>query len=264
VNLDTARHLKNLTTAASAYAVTLPEPVVEIRDAEHDLPNLAEVQADTVAEISSALGSKTYAKTVETALDRLVRAEAAHRLTTPLADALLAARWQAVAEHSGEIVALFRDAIGDDLDALNTHARRVPPTATATSTDLSTDAYAARFNASQADARLRVVTQALAPFYGLALAGTGNLSAIHVRRMMLADVPADLLRETAQAVAIGFGDGRFVGLSRSQTPALWFAVLAHLGVTFRLLDPAEHAETVARMRDAVRQPRVGETLPEVV
>jgi hypothetical protein len=47
-------------------------------------------------------------------------------------------------------------------------------------------------------------------------------------------------------------------------PALWFAVLADLGVTFRLVSPAEHAETLDRMLDAKRLPALGKTLPEFV
>jgi hypothetical protein len=108
-------------------------------------------------------------------------------------------RWSSVVEHSDEILDLFHAAIAEDVEALNTCARQVPPSTTADSTNLSPDAYRARFEAGQADARLRVVTAGLSPLYPSAHA-VGDLSATHVRRMMLAEVPDRLPRERAQAV----------------------------------------------------------------
>jgi hypothetical protein len=265
INTPAAR-LRNLTGAASRLGVTLPDPVVALLDFEPDLPVLADVASEAVEEIVAAAGTKTYAKTRDAALGRVASAQAALTVSRTTVEALDRARWSSVLTHADEVIDAFRAAIADDLATLNDAAPRVPATATQETTVVP-DAYAARFIASQADARLAVATGGLAPLYdGAAISGSGDLSATHVRRMMITDVPADLPREKAQTVLRAFADTRLAlrAGDPSNLPALWFAVLASLGVPFRLVTPAEHADTVARMRDAKRLPAMGEILPEVV
>lgn len=136
----------------------------------------------------------------------------------------------------------------------------VPATATST---LDPDAYRARFEATQAVERLVAATQALAPFYAVSN-GSGIRSANVSHRMMLAEIPDGLDRETGQAIARGLTGARLVAMTGdpTETAAIWWAVLASHGVTFRLLTVDEYRRTLALMLDAVRAPALGEALPE--
>lgn len=255
-------NLRNLTAAAESFGVEFPEPVADLLAFDLDLPVLGDVHADAVSEISSAFGTKIYAKTRDAALARLARAEAAARITDPLREALVRARWTSVALHVEEILSAFCVALAESFDALNDAAPRVPATATESST-VSPDAYAARYAARiEADARSRVAG-ALAPLYDAGNVGAGIESGIARQRMMLVRMPEDLDRETGQEIARGLTGSRLVRMAGGTAGAegLWWAVLAHHGVTFDLVSRDEHAENVARMRDAVRAPRLGETLP---
>lgn len=260
---STARvHLRDLTRAAARFGVTFPEPVADLFAFDPALPNLGEVEADVVAEIASAFGTKTYAKTRDAALDRLARAEAASRISSPLDEALVRGRWSSIALHAEEIVEAFRAALAEDVEGLNRYAALVPATATEDST-LDPEAYAARFHATTHAERLAVVTAALAPLYGVSNGGAGIESGIVRQRMTLVRLPEDLDRSAGQAIARGLTGVRLVSMSgdATSTAALWWAVVAAHGATFDLVSREEYASNVAAMRDAVRVPALGDTLP---
>ncbi|GAA4697117.1 hypothetical protein [Nocardioides conyzicola] len=256
-------NLATLTAAASQFGVAFPKPVAALLSFEHNLPNLGKVQDEAVAELASAFGSTTYTRTLDNVLERLARAEAGSKIRRSADAALVRARWTSVMLHSEDIIKAFRAALSDDLGRLNTNAADVPSTSTATSS-LQQRAYAARFAASNAAERLVSATRALAPLYGIGTSGGPGIETPTVQhRMMLTARPENLDRNAGLALARGLAGARLVsvGGDPTATDALWFAIAADLGATFRLVTPDEHRDTLALLRDAVRSPRLGEVLP---
>lgn len=247
------KEIADLRRLADGYGVTLPPSLVGVLDACVNLPDPAEVEQEAASEIVAAIGTKNADKVRDAALARIAAAQAGKRILAQVNSATTSARWSAVCSHGDELVSAFREALADDLATLTRCAPLVPLATTATSTALSTTAYAARFEGEEVAARVEKVAHLVAAIRGLP---TGNVAA----RRFLVRLPDRLSGDAALAMALGF-EGRRYGVQAGgtgiiQNPALWWVAVAAAGGEFALVDADEVRETGARM-DAARRANIG-------